>query len=193
MGDAPRHQHVLVREGDRGSPVELATSPSRVRRAWRPLRTAPRPQRMHGVPPMRSSDPNRKPSTSPSSAATATSGNCSTWRSRCSSNNGRPTAETSWPSSSSSAGLSETESRDSTSIGRPFCPMGRAQDQSTPERSPLLDHEAHDPRLGSGTRSRGAAACRPARSPPPRRAPLWSAGTTFHGAHSVDVAPITSS
>ena len=92
---------------------------------------------MHGVPPMRSSDPNRNPSTSASSPATATSGNCSTCRSSCSSCNGRPIAETSWPSSSSSAGFRETESRDSTSIGSTIVPDGtRRRDQSTTASPP---------------------------------------------------------
>src|SRR5436305_459393 len=79
---------------------------------------APRPHSTQGVPPIRSSEPNRKPWISSSRMTMVTRLNRSTWSSMVVSGRGLPALRRTCDSSSNSAGLREAESRISTSMAR---------------------------------------------------------------------------
>src|SRR5437660_2085086 len=77
---------------------------------------APRPHSTQGVPPIRSSEPNRKPWISSSSVTIVTRLKRSSWSSMVLSGRGLPALRRTCDSSSNSAGLREAESRISTSM-----------------------------------------------------------------------------
>ena len=120
----PRRHQARPRRGTRSRhdasarPSSSSASPP----AFLPLRTTPMPQRIAGVPPMRSSEPSIKPCSSPSRSRRPRAGTLRPGgRAPRRRSAGRWTAR-SWPNSSSSAGFSETESRDSTFIANQLWP-----------------------------------------------------------------------
>src|SRR5581483_5928792 len=89
---------------------------------------APRPQSTQGVPPIRSSDPNRKAWTSSSVMTIVTRLKRSTWSSMVLSGRRLPAFRRTCDSSSSSAGLREAESRMSTSMAAHSVAAGRGHE-----------------------------------------------------------------